>query len=206
MASGDKEPTGPDLSKGIPASNLPDGAMMAGHVGDDEVLLVRQSGKLFALSAHCTHYHGPLADGLVVGATIRCPWHHAHFDLETGEAIAAPALSPLTCWQVEERNGSVFVDAKKRSRRRRHPDRQTNALSLSAVAQPVLPPQRCCAAVGSPGASPCPATTKQPRSTARICRKTISPAARRKNGCRCVATLVRGKQDRSQTQNRSDCT
>ena len=52
MAGGDKEPTGPDLSKGIPASNLPDGAMMAGHTGDDEVLLVRQDGKLFALSAH----------------------------------------------------------------------------------------------------------------------------------------------------------
>ena len=113
MAGGDKEPTGPDLSKGIPASNLPDGAMMAGHTGDDEVLLVRQDGKLFALSAHCTHYHGPLADGLLVGATVRCPWHHAHFNLETGEAIAAPALSPLTCWQVEERNGSVFVKSKK---------------------------------------------------------------------------------------------
>ena len=113
MASGDKGPTGPDLSKGVPASNLPDGSMMAGHIGDDEVLLARQNGRLFALSAHCTHYHGPLADGLLVGATVRCPWHHAHFSLETGEAIAAPALSPLTCWQVEERNGSVFVKSKK---------------------------------------------------------------------------------------------
>jgi apoptosis-inducing factor 3 len=113
MASEDKGPTGPDLSKGVPANDLQDGAMMTGHVGDDEVLLVRQNGRLFALSAHCTHYHGPLVDGLLVGATVRCPWHHAHFSLDTGEAIAAPALSPLTCWQVEERDGKVFVESKK---------------------------------------------------------------------------------------------
>src|SRR5690242_7643830 len=113
MASGDKAPTGPDLSKGDPASSLPDGSKMTGHIGDDELLLARQNGKLFALSAYCTHYHGPLADGLLVGATVRCPWHHAHFSLETGEAIAAPALSPLTCWQVEERDGNIFVKSKK---------------------------------------------------------------------------------------------
>jgi NADPH-dependent 2,4-dienoyl-CoA reductase/sulfur reductase-like enzyme/nitrite reductase/ring-hydroxylating ferredoxin subunit len=113
MASGDKGPAGPDLSKGVPASSVSEGSMMAGHIGDDEVLLARQSGRLFALSAHCTHYHGPLVDGLLVGATVRCPWHHAHFSLENGEAIAAPALSPLTCWQVEERDGKVFVKGKR---------------------------------------------------------------------------------------------
>jgi len=113
MASEDKAPTGPDLSKGLPGANLPEGAMAVGRVGDDEVLLVRKNGALYALSAHCTHYHGPLADGLLVGATVRCPWHHAHFSLETGEATAAPALSSLTCWQVEERDGKIFVERKK---------------------------------------------------------------------------------------------
>ena len=114
MANEDKKPAGPDLAVGIPTSDLPEGAMLAGHVGDDEVLLVRQGGKLFALSAHCTHYHGPLADGLLVGDTVRCPWHHAHFSLRTGEAIAAPALSPLSCWQVEDRGGKIVVSGKKK--------------------------------------------------------------------------------------------
>src|SRR6476469_590213 len=113
MATEEKKPSGPDLSAGIPAADLAEGAMLTGHIGDDEVLLVRQGGKLFALSAHCTHYHGPLADGLLAGETIRCPWHHAHFNLQTGEAIAAPALAPVTCWSVEERGGKIFVKDKK---------------------------------------------------------------------------------------------
>ena len=112
MAQDDKTPSGPDLAQGIAAKDLTDGAMLTGHVGDDEVLLVRRGGKVSAVSAHCTHYHGQLADGLVVGNTIRCPWHHACFDLATGEALAAPALSPLTCWQVEERGGKIIVGGK----------------------------------------------------------------------------------------------
>jgi NADPH-dependent 2,4-dienoyl-CoA reductase/sulfur reductase-like enzyme/nitrite reductase/ring-hydroxylating ferredoxin subunit len=113
MADDDKTPSGPDLTQGTPASDLADGAMLTGHVGDDEVLLVSHGGRISAISAHCTHYHGPLADGLVVGDTIRCPWHHACFALDSGEALAAPALSPLSCWQVEERDGRIIVGAKK---------------------------------------------------------------------------------------------
>ena len=112
MAQDDKKPSGPDFSKGVASSDLADGGMLAGHVGDDEVVLVRHGGKVSAIAAHCTHYHGPLAEGLVVGDTIRCPWHHACFDLATGEALAAPALSPLTCWRVEERGGNIVVGAK----------------------------------------------------------------------------------------------
>ncbi|HYS46893.1 MAG TPA: FAD-dependent oxidoreductase, partial [Rhizomicrobium sp.] len=72
-------------------------------------LLVRRNTDIFALSARCTHYHGPLADGLVVGDTIRCPWHHACFDLRSGEALRAPAFEPLACWKVEQQDGSIFV-------------------------------------------------------------------------------------------------
>jgi len=113
MADSDKKPSGPDLTQGIPASELKEGAMLTGRAGDDEVLLVRRGGAVCVIAAHCTHYHGPLAEGLVVGNTIRCPWHHACFDLSTGEALAAPALSPLACWDVEERGGKIVVKGKK---------------------------------------------------------------------------------------------
>jgi NADPH-dependent 2,4-dienoyl-CoA reductase/sulfur reductase-like enzyme/nitrite reductase/ring-hydroxylating ferredoxin subunit len=86
--------------------------MLLGHVGEDDVLLVRRGAQFFAVGAHCTHYHGPLAEGLVVDATVRCPWHHACFDLKSGEALSAPALSPLACWSVEQSGGKVFVREK----------------------------------------------------------------------------------------------
>ena len=105
MAQDEAKPIGPDLSQGISLDQLADGKMLVGHVGGEDVLLVRRGQDIFAIGAHCTHYHGPLVDGLVVGDTVRCPWHHACFDLRTGGAIAAPALSPIACWPVELRDG-----------------------------------------------------------------------------------------------------
>src|SRR6185312_16072892 len=113
MADNDNEPKGPDLAQGIAAAELAEGGMLTGHVNGEAVLLVRHGGKVAALAAHCTHYHGPLADGLIVGDTIRCPWHHACFSLRTGEALAAPALSPLDCYVVSESQGRIIVGGKK---------------------------------------------------------------------------------------------
>ncbi|MGB6910808.1 MAG: FAD-dependent oxidoreductase, partial [Methyloceanibacter sp.] len=62
--------------------------------------------------------HGPLAEGLVIDTTVRCPWHHACFDLRNGEALYAPAIDPLACWNVEQRDGMISVGAK---RERSHP-------------------------------------------------------------------------------------
>jgi apoptosis-inducing factor 3 len=73
MAQDKLSSSGPDLSRGIPFGDLPDQGMLIGHVGDHEVLLVRAGEEVFAVSPHCTHYHGPLAEGLVVGSTVRCP-------------------------------------------------------------------------------------------------------------------------------------
>jgi apoptosis-inducing factor 3 len=119
MAQDETRPTGPDLSQGIPLDQLADGKMFVGHVGGEDVLLVRRGQEVFAVGSHCTHYHGPLADGLVVGDTVRCPWHHACFDLRTGEALAAPALSPIACWAVEQRDGKIWVSQKREPRQPR---------------------------------------------------------------------------------------
>jgi NADPH-dependent 2,4-dienoyl-CoA reductase/sulfur reductase-like enzyme/nitrite reductase/ring-hydroxylating ferredoxin subunit len=113
MAEEQAKSGGPDLQQGIALAQLADGGMIAGHVGDDQVLLVRRGDEAFAVGAQCSHYHAPLADGLVVGDTVRCPWHHACFDLRTGEALRAPALSPIDCWSVELRDGKIFVGGKK---------------------------------------------------------------------------------------------
>ncbi len=112
MAQDHAQPSGPDLVRGIALAELADGGKLVGHFGGEEVLLMRRGTEIFAVGAHCTHYHGPLVDGLAVDDTIRCPWHHACFDLRTGEALRAPALRPVACWSVEQRDGKIFVRGK----------------------------------------------------------------------------------------------
>jgi NADPH-dependent 2,4-dienoyl-CoA reductase/sulfur reductase-like enzyme/nitrite reductase/ring-hydroxylating ferredoxin subunit len=117
------ELSGTDLTQGLLLSELADGAMLVGHAGGEQVLLVRRGTEIFAVGTQCTHYHGPLADGLVVGDTIRCPWHHACFNLRSGEALRAPALDPIACWAVEQRDGRIFVGEKRAPAQKtsRHP-------------------------------------------------------------------------------------
>ncbi len=104
---------GRDLTQGVALDELADGGKLIGHVGDEQVLLVRRGSEVFAIGAQCTHYSGALVDGLLVDDTIRCPRHHACFNLRTGEALRAPALSPIACWSVEQRDGRIFVREKR---------------------------------------------------------------------------------------------
>jgi apoptosis-inducing factor 3 len=112
MSAEPSKPKGPDLTKGVAEGEIPDGGMIGGHVGDDAVLIARRGGEFFAIGATCSHYNGPLAEGLMVGDTVRCPWHHARFSLRSGEAIGAPAFNPVSCWRVERSDGKVFVREK----------------------------------------------------------------------------------------------
>src|SRR5512134_3448365 len=101
-----------DLTAGIAASTLTDGGMIVGRVGDQDVLLARVGDELFAVRAQCSHYRGPLVEGILVGDTVRCPWHHACFSLRTGEALRAPALDPIACWRVDREGDRIFVREK----------------------------------------------------------------------------------------------
>src|SRR5947209_59850 len=112
MAEHQAEPSGPDLVQGVALSQFT-GETLLGHVGNQDVLLVRSGSEIFAIDAYCSHYHGPLADGLVVGDSIRCPWHHACFDLRTGEATRAPAFTALSVWQVEHEGERIIVRKKR---------------------------------------------------------------------------------------------
>src|SRR5580692_8448839 len=111
MSAAETDP-GPDLTQGLALSDIPDDGVVGGHVGDDPVVLARVGGELVAIGGACSHYSGPLKEGLRVGATLRCPWHHACFDLRTGAALEAPALAPVDRWKVEQRDGKVFVTEK----------------------------------------------------------------------------------------------
>ena len=129
MAAGPSAPSGPDLAQGIPLGILGENGTLLGRVGDDAVLVARRGNEYFAIGATCSHYGGPLAEGLMVGDTVRCPWHHACFSLRTGAAIEAPAFNPVGCWRVELRDDKLFVREKieparaPRSTKAKAPDR-----------------------------------------------------------------------------------
>jgi apoptosis-inducing factor 3 len=121
MGSPQSDPPGRDFTQGISIGEIASGQMLLGHVGEEPVLLARQGDEFFAIGATCSHYSGPLAEGLLVGDTVHCPWHHARFCLRSGEAIAAPAFNPVPCWRVEQRDGKVFVREKAEAAERAAP-------------------------------------------------------------------------------------
>ena len=102
----------PDFRHGFKVLDIPDGGIVLGQVDGEDVILSRRRDEVFAVGAFCTHYHGPLADGLVVDDTVRCPWHHACFSLRTGEALRAPALDPIASWRVDKVGDTVYVREK----------------------------------------------------------------------------------------------
>jgi NADPH-dependent 2,4-dienoyl-CoA reductase/sulfur reductase-like enzyme/nitrite reductase/ring-hydroxylating ferredoxin subunit len=122
---------GPDLSLGVKLAAIADGAMLTGHVDDEAVVLVRRGDELFAVGAKCPHYGGPLGEGVVVGETIRCPWHHACFSLRSGEVLRAPARDPLPRWRVEVSDGIAY--ARERIKRQPRPTLSSTELPESIV-------------------------------------------------------------------------
>jgi apoptosis-inducing factor 3 len=112
MAEASSELEGPDFEKGYETKEIREGEMLLGHAFGEPVLVARRGDELFAIGATCTHYGGPLAKGLMVDCTVRCPWHHARFDLRTGEAIAAPALNNVASYKIEKHGERFFVTGK----------------------------------------------------------------------------------------------
>jgi NADPH-dependent 2,4-dienoyl-CoA reductase/sulfur reductase-like enzyme/nitrite reductase/ring-hydroxylating ferredoxin subunit len=112
MAGHDAPLSGPDLAAGVKVSDVPDEGTLLGHAHGESVVMVRSHGEVFAVGATCSHYGGPLAQGIVADGTIRCPWHHAAFDLGTGESLRPPALKDVSCWEVDVRDGVARVAAK----------------------------------------------------------------------------------------------
>ena len=129
MSEASSELEGPDFQKGCDSSVVAEGKVLLGHAFGEAVLVARCGEELFAIGATCTHYGGALAKGLMVDCTVRCPWHHARFDLRTGEAIAAPALNDVASYKIEKRGERFFVTGKID----KEPDRKPKSSPASVV-------------------------------------------------------------------------
>jgi len=131
MAHAEGDLQGPDFGAGVPAGDVREGVPLLGHARGEAVVLVRSGGDLFAVGATCTHYSTPLAGGIAADGTLRCPLHHACFDLRTGEAVRAPAFASLACYRVEVAGGLVRVDE-------RRPDTPAKAHAASGPSSVVI--------------------------------------------------------------------
>jgi len=74
------------------------------------ITIYRVGDEFFATSDYCTHGIASLSEGELRGDIIECPFHGGSFNFRTGEPVDAPCTIPLQRFEVEVRNGDVFVN------------------------------------------------------------------------------------------------
>ncbi|MFP4010003.1 MAG: FAD-dependent oxidoreductase [Spirulinaceae cyanobacterium] len=90
-------------------SDLENGQMQEVSVGKTQVLLAKIGDEYQAMGANCTHYGAPLAKGYLSGDRVVCPWHHACYNVLTGEGQEPPGLNDLPSFVVEVEGQDIIV-------------------------------------------------------------------------------------------------
>lgn len=90
-------------------SEVPPGGKKLVDVGGRAIAVFNVGGSFYAMDDVCTHDGGPLDEGELQGAEIRCPRHGARFDVRTGKALCFPAFTPVPTHRVELRGEDVLV-------------------------------------------------------------------------------------------------
>lgn len=88
---------------------IPPGGRKSILIDDIPVLLLRVGDEYYAIEDVCTHDGQPLTDGTLKGCEITCPRHGARFDVRTGAALCMPATEPVATYQVDVRDGQIYV-------------------------------------------------------------------------------------------------
>lgn len=90
--------------------DVPSGGMKEVKLGGRKILLANVNGEIHATAGECPHYGMSLAEGLLCGKRVICPWHKAVFDVTTGTLCEPPALDSLASYRVIVRDGIIFID------------------------------------------------------------------------------------------------
>src|SRR6185503_20301870 len=101
--------------------DLRDGEMKEITVDERRILLARVGDNFHAVSATCPHYGGPLAEGVLCGTRIVCPWHHAAFNIVNGDLEDPPALDSLVRYDLRVEGERLFVSLPEDAEDRRTP-------------------------------------------------------------------------------------
>lgn len=64
------------------------GRMKAFTAGGEKIVVYHLEDGFYATQANCTHVFAPLARGRILDdCKVQCPFHHARFDIRTGEVV-----------------------------------------------------------------------------------------------------------------------
>ncbi|NJB85635.1 NADPH-dependent 2,4-dienoyl-CoA reductase/sulfur reductase-like enzyme/nitrite reductase/ring-hydroxylating ferredoxin subunit [Lewinella marina] len=105
----------------LPLAQLPAGHMHAVTVGDYDVLLANVDGTVYAVENKCSHYQFALSKGALCEHRVRCPLHHACFDVRNGEQLEAPGMEGLPTFAVAIEEGQICVSETPQSTNRPEP-------------------------------------------------------------------------------------
>lgn len=123
---------------------LAEGALKLVKAGEDNVLVVRLEGRVFAVGNKCPHYECPLNEGVLLGRHVVCKCHDARFDLTTGKVISAPALNDLPVYPVRVEHGDVLLGPVEKARFPKAEGTDARTFLLVGGAPPEIPlPRRC---------------------------------------------------------------
>ena len=89
--------------------DFPEGKLKKVQVGGEDVVVVSISGKIYAMTATCTHRGGPLDEGELDGTTIICPWHGGQFNVTTGKVVSPPPMKDEILFDVQIQGSDVLL-------------------------------------------------------------------------------------------------
>jgi len=92
-------------------ADCPPGQLLPVAAGKDRLVLANVDGQFYALKDRCSHANFPLSDGILEGTRLECIHHGAKFDVCTGAAQGLPAIRPVPAYDVQVRDGDIFVQA-----------------------------------------------------------------------------------------------
>jgi 3-phenylpropionate/trans-cinnamate dioxygenase ferredoxin component len=95
--------------KAAELSRCPPGNHLGVQISGEAIVIANVDGDLYALRDVCSHQDFPLSDGEVEGTQIECIYHGATFDVCTGKATGLPAIAPVKTYEVEVRDGDIYV-------------------------------------------------------------------------------------------------
>ena len=97
-----------------PLDELAPGETQVIYLEGKMVGLFNINGELYAINNRCSHARGPLTDGEINAedCSVVCPWHYGKFDIKTGQAIDGVVRKPVETYQVDVRDGVIFVGTK----------------------------------------------------------------------------------------------